>query len=81
MAIFCKTCIAACCNHCKHYESDPDDSPLDDEWCGTCRLHGFRADPLNDCGDFFCRAAEADGYGYPLEADHPSRGPGFKIFS
>lgn len=65
MAIFCKTCIAPCCYHCKHYRDDEQaGEENDDGFLGTCMLHGSRVEPLHECNDFFCAAADRDGFGY-----------------
>ena len=79
MATFCKTCIAPCCNHCKHYRDDElVGEKRDDGFTGTCMLHGWRVEPLYECNDFFCAAAEREGFGF-AEAAGSRKLPGFRL--
>ena len=81
MAIFCKTCVAPCCHHCKHYRDDElVVQGCSDEFLGTCALHGWRVEPLYECNDFFCVAVERDGLGY-AEAAGSRKLPGFGLES
>lgn len=78
MAIFCDKNCLVCCNHCKHFKEDQaEDSEIiaDDEYCGTCTLHGWRVDYLDECLDFFCVAAERKGVGYLGPSRYSCRGP------
>lgn len=79
MAIFCKTCIAACCSHCVYYTDDPEDFISDDEYTGMCEFHDMRTEFMHECNDFFCVAAQSEGIGYSSDAGDSWRSPGFPL--
>ncbi len=78
MAIFCDKNCPSCCNHCKHFVSDPDDDtvePVGDGFLGDCTLYEKRTDPLDECVNFFCVAAARNGTGYIGQSTDYCKGP------
>lgn len=78
MAVFCDKSCLVCCNHCKHFLPDSDDDavePVGDVFLGVCTLYEQRADPQDECINFFCVAAARKGTGHIGQSTSYFEGP------